>query len=232
MEMSATEALRQQSTSPPPEPPPASSNIRGRRAEAFEKLLDNALEATFAKVSYDNFSACFPTWAAYKARTLADFHGKFVGRLRTTCNENFESIIEDRKVVPTLNSLDNLIADAIARKEAAEAEASASGNLIKTPSPPHSWPADALFAAHLAPFLTQQTSTLGGQLSSVEEQNISLAETVAQQNREIDMLVGNLETVIRDLEAAAALAQGTELQGLSQETRDMSNELHANHAPT
>jgi predicted AAA+ superfamily ATPase len=73
---------------------------------------------------------------------------------------------------------------------------------------------------------------LSGQLSSLETQNLSLAETVAQQNHEMDTLVGNLETVIRDLEAAAALAQGSDTQGLSQETRNMANELHAAKQPS
>jgi kinetochore protein NNF1 len=77
--------MAEPASSQPTSPAPNASSVRGMRAEAFEKLLNGALEHTLSKVSYENFAACFPTWAQYKPRSLKEFHGQFVERLRATC---------------------------------------------------------------------------------------------------------------------------------------------------
>jgi kinetochore protein NNF1 len=49
--------------------------------------------------------------------------------------KQFENILEDRNVVPSLNSLDHLIREALSRKEVAENEASATGASVAQPTP-------------------------------------------------------------------------------------------------
>lgn len=79
-------------SSRPNSPAPTATTVRGKRAEAFEKLLNGALEHTLSKVSYDNFAACFPTWSQYKSRSLKDFHRQFLERLKATCQVSWTII--------------------------------------------------------------------------------------------------------------------------------------------
>lgn len=111
-----------------------------------------------------------------------------------------------RDVVPSLNELDNLIADAKKRQERAGQDA--------PPTPPHLLPPSALLAAHMAPFLATQTQSLGSQLESTQKSNQELAEEIASQRDTMETLVSGLENVIRDLEGAAAAFGGVEMKDI------------------
>jgi kinetochore protein NNF1 len=110
-------------------PPPPTTSVPGPRAQALQTAFARALEATLAKLSYDNFATCFPTAAAYKPSVLKDFHGSFASRLGEVCQDNFDNILAERDVVRSLNALDGLIIDAKERRE----HASAKGREVTVP---------------------------------------------------------------------------------------------------
>ena len=80
-------------------------------------------------------------------------------------------------------------------------------------------------AAHLGPFLSSQQTALKTTISTLEEQNATLAETVLQQRAEIDTVVRGLEALVGDLEKAAEMVQSEEVRNLTQETKSMREEL-------
>jgi kinetochore protein NNF1 len=84
-------------------------------------------------------------------------------------------------------------------------------------------------AAHLGPFLTSQQTDLKTALSTLEEQNTTLAETIVQQRTEIDTLVRGLEMLVNDLEKAAEMVQEEEVRKLTQDTKAMREELRDGH---
>jgi kinetochore protein NNF1 len=122
-----------------------------------------------------------------------------------------------------LNSLDRLIADAKARKEAAEA-ATPDGEVVE-PVPPHILPATDILNAHLSPFLLEQHNALTTALNTIEKSNETLVETVTSQRDEMEKLVKSLEAVIGDLERSATMLQGDDVQALGGEIREIENEL-------
>lgn len=67
---------------------------------------------------------------------------------------------------------------------------------------PHTLPPQALYLAHLAPYLAQAQSTLNAKLQTTQSQNAQLMEKITQQRAEIEGLVSGLEGVVRDLEEA------------------------------
>ena len=81
-------------------------------------------------------------------------------------------------------------------------------------------------AAHLGPFLTSQQTAIKTQLSTLEEQNGVLGETIVQQRQEMEMLVRGLEALVGDLEKAAEMVQSEDVQRLTGETKTMREELH------
>jgi kinetochore protein NNF1 len=86
------------------------------------------------KCSYENFAECFPTTAQYAPGTLEYVHKQFVDGLAKKSTANFDHILNDRNVVPSLNQLDRLVNDAKVRKEAAEAAACPEGTASVPPA--------------------------------------------------------------------------------------------------
>jgi hypothetical protein len=77
-----TAPLDETSPGPPPTTASAAPDVRARQ---LQRLLAATLDATLAKVSHDNFAACFPTAARHKPDTLRRFHADFVTRLGEQC---------------------------------------------------------------------------------------------------------------------------------------------------
>ncbi|TID26712.1 Beta-catenin-like protein 1 [Venturia nashicola] len=211
------------SRSPSPAGPPPQESAPGIRATALQKTFDGALKATLSKCSYENFASCFPTTATYRPETLEGFWKDFSGRLGQVCKSEFETILSDRSVVPSLNSLDRLINEAKARK--AEAEAKAPDGKAVPPVPPHTLPATELLNAHLSPFLIDQQTTLSSALATIQTSNETLVATITSQRAEMEALVAGLEAVVKDLEKSADMLQSDDVQGLSGDVRMIEQEL-------
>lgn len=102
------------SPSPPAAPPiPAAP---GPRATALQKLYADAIAHVLKTCNYANFSACFPTPAREVSGSLRLLHEQFTEKLGESMRKEFESILEDRHVVGSLNELDGLIEEARRRK--------------------------------------------------------------------------------------------------------------------
>lgn len=112
-------------------PPVAASP--GPRAAQLIKLYNDAIAHTLKACNYDNFAACFPTTAKNVPDALQGLHKDFVERLDQHCKSEFEAIMRERNVIPSLNDLDRLIEDARRRK--AKAEEHANGGSVKAPTP-------------------------------------------------------------------------------------------------
>jgi kinetochore protein NNF1 len=117
-------ATSQDSRSPSPDIRPPIASTPGPRATALQKLYSDAIAHVLKTCNYSNFSACFPTAAREVPQSLRLLHEQFTGKLDQSMRREFDSILEDRHVVPSLNELDGLIEEARRRKgKAKEGEA-------------------------------------------------------------------------------------------------------------
>jgi kinetochore protein NNF1 len=119
--------------SPSPAPPPPVATAPGPRATALQKLYADAIAHVLKTCSYNNFASCFPTPANEVPGSIKHLHEQFNDRLGSNMRTNFEDILTERNVVPSLNELDALIEDAKKRK--AKAEEEANGQPIQAPIP-------------------------------------------------------------------------------------------------
>ena len=119
--------------SPSPAPPPPVAAAPGPRATALQKLYGDAIAHVLKTCSYSNFASCFPTPAKQVPDSLRHLHEQFTDRLGASMRMNFDQILTERNVVPSLNELDGLIEDAKKRKTKAEEDAD--GQPIQTPVP-------------------------------------------------------------------------------------------------
>lgn len=119
--------------SPSPAPPPPVAAAPGPRATALQKLYGDAIAHVLKTCSYSNFASCFPTPAKQVPDSLRHLHEQFTDRLGASMRMNFEQILTERNVVPSLNELDGLIEDAKKRKTKAEEDAD--GQPVQTPVP-------------------------------------------------------------------------------------------------
>ena len=113
------------STTPPPQPPsrspspalaPPIPTTPGPRATALQKLYSDAIAHVLKTCSYANFSACFPTPSREIPGSVKQLHEDFTGKLGEEMRREFETILENRHVVASLNELDGLIEEARRRK--------------------------------------------------------------------------------------------------------------------
>lgn len=98
-----------------PEKPPVQQSA-GPRASALQRVFSDALTHSLRPCSYDNFATCFPTPAEHEPDSLRELWRNFVRELDDRCRSNFDLLVADRAVVPALNALDELLADARRRK--------------------------------------------------------------------------------------------------------------------
>lgn len=98
-------------------------------------------------------------------------------------------------------------------------------------SSPHTLPPDELYKAHLTPHLREMQSVLGSRIEDTHAQNAELAQSVHGQRAEIQSLLQGLETVVADLDgAAAAASQFTRENDLRQENVQVDEEVRARPA--
>lgn len=145
-------------------------------------------------------------------------HSAFISRLSTFARDEFDTILEERRVVENLNRLEELIADARRRKAAAGERGE--GEVV----PPHMQPAASVRDAHLKPILAAQRSQLNARLQTTQSQNAALAEKLVAQRKEIQQLLGALEGVVKDLEEGGQLL-GKESEELAAGAREVEEGL-------
>ncbi|KIH88141.1 mind kinetochore complex component [Sporothrix brasiliensis 5110] len=201
----------QSQTQPPPPP--------GPRASRLQALFASSLDHTLAKISWDNFAACYPTAAAKAPQALRTVHRAMVDRLGELCAAEFAVVMRNRDVVRRLNELETLSVDAQKRRLAATATATASGDrgtgtgTGSPPPPPHTLPAETVLAAHLTPQRTAQRKLLEERLAAVQAANTARFARLTAQQAEAAQLVEALERALADAEGAAALLDGASENG-------------------
>ncbi|KAK3333092.1 Nnf1-domain-containing protein [Cercophora scortea] len=208
----------------PPESPPLPSKhtaaTPGPRAVRFHDVFSSTLKHTLDKINRANFAACYPTIAARAPGTLEFVQRQMVERLGAQCNKEFDSILENRNVVAKLNELESLVSDAARRK----ADIGSGPDAATTPVPPHTLPATAVQAAHLAPHLASQQSQLNAKLQNVQAHNARLFDDIRQQRAELEALLGAVEAAVADMEGASGLLDGV-VDELALESRDVEMQM-------
>lgn len=147
-------------------------------------------------------------------------HGAFISRLSTFAKDEFDTILEERRVVENLNRLEELIADARRRKAAAGEDGRGDQEVI----PPHMQPAASVRDAHLNPILAAQRGQLNARLQTTQSQNALLAEKLVAQRKEMQQLLGALEGVVKDLEEGGEML-GKESEELAAGAREVEEGL-------
>jgi len=169
--------------------------------------------------SWKRFAECV-THFSFSQKILPNLQAPHINtRIKTQAQ--FTEILTQRSVIPSLNALDTLIADAKLRKAAAETNNAGA----EVPVPPHMLPPRALLDAHLAPFLEAQAVALTARLAELRGENGELARRLEMQRVEMEGLVAAIEAVVRDLEGAAGMVQGGEWSGLGVEVRALEKEI-------
>ncbi|KAI0117576.1 Nnf1-domain-containing protein [Hypoxylon sp. NC0597] len=112
-------ASQQQGPASPPLPARHTPLTPGLRASRFQQVLDSSLSHTLAKISWENFAACYPTIAAQSPAVLRAVQKQMVDRLGALCKKEFDSVLQGRNVVAKLNELESLVSEAERRRDEA-----------------------------------------------------------------------------------------------------------------
>jgi kinetochore protein NNF1 len=105
----------------PPLPARHTAATPGPRAQRLADLYESSLSHALAKVAaWDSFAACYPTAAQNAPGALKAVQRAMVARLGELCRREFDSVVAARGVVPRLNELEGLVAEAARRREAGE----------------------------------------------------------------------------------------------------------------
>ncbi|KAI0805236.1 Nnf1-domain-containing protein [Xylaria sp. FL0064] len=215
---SQSQSQSQETPASPPLPARHTALTPGPRASRFQTTLDSALSHTLAKISWDNFAACYPHIAAHAPATLRAVQTQMVDRLRSLCKKEFDSIQQSRNVVAKLNELESLVSEAERRrKEAGEGGAD-------PPVPPHMLPPDEVLDAHLAPHLAQQQSQLNAKLQTTQAHNAKLFEDIKRQRAEIESLVSLLKKGLEDVDNTNQMMDDV-VDDVARETRTIEIEM-------
>ena len=100
----------------------------GPLATRLTQLYTASLAHTIRTCSYDNFARCFPTPARKRPEVLRAVWEQIVGKIESKAMEEFEVILEERKVVEGLNEFEGLVGEARGRREQREKELRGQGD--------------------------------------------------------------------------------------------------------
>ncbi|KAF4511384.1 hypothetical protein G6O67_003188 [Ophiocordyceps sinensis] len=190
---------RQDAPAPPPRP--------GPRAARLRETYAHALRRTLAKLAaWEHFAGCYPTVADRAEGVLRQVQAQMVDKMGDKCEKEFDNILAARAVVPRLNELEALVADAAERRDSSHGA---------EPTPPHLLPPSHVLAAHLAAHLAPHRSLLNAKLQTTQAQNALLADAVARQRAELDALLARLDDAVADVRGA-----NQALGGLADELAD------------
>jgi kinetochore protein NNF1 len=151
---------------------------------------------------------------------VRNLHEQFTQKLGDVLRREFEGILEDRNVVASLNELDRLVEEGRRRKRRAEEEGG------PRPVAPHTLPARQLYISHLAPSLAGYAAQLAERQEGLAAENAVLSSKILQQRKEIGLLLGGLEGVVRDLGGSvdALTGGGEEGEEELEKIREMARE--------
>ncbi|OQO08682.1 hypothetical protein B0A48_06552 [Cryoendolithus antarcticus] len=211
--------------SPSPVSAPPVQATPGPRATALQQLYGDAVTHILKTCNYENFASCFPTPAREASQSLQQLHEEFTERLGASMRMNFDQIVEERNVVPSLNELDQLIEDAKRRKQKTVEAAAAEGKEVVQPMPPHTLPAQELYLSHLSPSLSQQSEALKQRQVALQGENAKVLQRVLQQRREIEALVQGLENVVQDINGSVTVLKPEEIDSIRHEARTVDEEM-------
>lgn len=197
-------STRSPSPSPPPQAPSQSQPVIGHRAAQLQKVFTSALRATLASNSYENFSACFPTPAAYCPTALEGVWRQLNTRLEKECLEDFEKICAERNVVDNLNELERVIDGAKLRKLQVD-DGDKAQNAVERPI--HTLSAKELHNVHVAAAMLQAEKGLKDKLEAVHDSNRDKAAQVQRQRQEIEEMLTKMESRVTDVEDAARVLE-------------------------
>jgi kinetochore protein NNF1 len=130
--------------------------------------------------------------------------------IANAAQDEFNLILDEKKVITSLNALEDLIAAAKLRKARSTSD--------EPPVTPHTLPAPDVMSAHLQPIYTSQQSQLNARLQTTQSQNAMMAQRLVEQRREIEEFVAGLERVVGDLERAGKVFEVE--KGLGDEARE------------
>lgn len=212
------------SRSPSPAGPPPTPSTPGPRASALHKLYNDAIQHILKTCSYTNFAACFPTPATCVPGSVKLLHEQFTQKLGESMRKEFEEILLERNVVASLNELDRLIEDARRRRER-DRERMGQGGEVLVPVPAHTLPARQLYISHLAPTLAEWERSMRERQEELGKENEEIMERVTQQRRDIQRLIGGLESVVEDLNGSVRALQPEQMEGLREEAREADQAL-------
>ncbi|KAL2107255.1 hypothetical protein VUR80DRAFT_5519 [Thermomyces stellatus] len=212
-----TEPEAEQADAPqsPPLPTPHKPVAPGPRAARLQLLFDQSLAHMLGKISWENLEGCYPTIAAGAPQMLKGVRKTMVERLEGMCKKEFEKIMDKREVVPKLNELEDLVSEAVRRREA---------DPNSQPTPPDLLPPQTVLQAHLSRPLTSATSHLNAKLQNTQAENERLFAEVQAQRDEIESLVSRLEMVSSDVDSANALL-GEVVNDIAKEGREREAEM-------
>lgn len=204
------------SRSPSPAQPPPTPAAPGPRASALQKLYNDAINHVVKTISYSNFSSCFPTPSNAVPGSIKILHEQFTEKLGESMRKEFEAILAERNVVPSLNELDRLIEDAKRRKARALEE-----NNGQAPVPPHTLPAKQLYISHLAPTLGEYDKQMKERHDMLATENQEIMNRIMQQRNDIKSLIDGLDNVVKDLNGSVEALQPQEIEALRDENREV-----------
>ncbi|KAF7182445.1 hypothetical protein CNMCM7691_002015 [Aspergillus felis] len=208
-----------QAASPSPPPPAPVPLTPGPRASRLQQVFGQALARTLRANSYANFSGCFPTPAKHVPASLESVWRQLNAKLEESAKAEFDDIIRERDAVRHLNELDRLVGEARHRRDNGQGESRVA---------PHTLTPDELYRAHLTPYLQETQSSLNARIQATEAQNAELAQHIQGQRAEIERLLSSLESIVADVEGAAAAASHFSKENdLRQEALKMDEEVKA-----
>ncbi|BCR90889.1 PMF1/NNF1 family protein [Aspergillus chevalieri] len=212
----------QRPASPSPPPPAPVPLTPGPRASRLQQVFEQALARTLRANSYSNFASCFPTPAKHVPASLESVWRQLNAKLEESAKAEFEDIVLERDAVRQLNELDRLVGEARYRRDNGDNEMREEGENVA----PHTLGAEQLYQAHLIPFLQEAQSNLNEKIDATHAENATLAQEIQGQRVEIENLMSSLESVVADLEGAAAAAtQYSKENDLRQETIQMDEDI-------
>lgn len=170
------------------------------RYTRLQEISARSLQESIKQLTLDRVSSCYPTIASTpKGRqALQQAINQIVAYWQSTATKEFTEIYKERDIQTKMNELDNIIAEAVARRDSDDLQGTEKPVVLSKLTP------SQVVDSHLRPVLQQQISELEQELSEKKEQNSELIKQILSSKEMLRQVEQDLNKIYDNLNKATA----------------------------
>ncbi|CAG8633705.1 5380_t:CDS:2 [Funneliformis caledonium] len=167
------------------------------RSKKVKQALESCLGGTLRSFSFEKVAQCYPTLAKEQPERLQEALNQVKEFLKTSAEEEFNSILEQRKILEKLNEFDDIIAKAKTHQT--------EGHIPIQPTQSNISP-KAIICAKILPIKFEELRNLEREYLTINQENESLMSEIRLKKKQMNCLIQPIQEIMSESDKVVEVA--------------------------